>query len=498
MTSTLDAVRHFAAGSSPRTAVRCGTLTLTFRGLLDRATAMAAAFEARDIEVAALAADNGPDWLAIDLAAQIAGTILVPLPPYFSREQIAHAIVDSGADALLVDRRLDNLARELVVGQAAPFPPIGSELEWCRLRGNAAATMPAATAKITYTSGTTGQPKGVCLRQSSMDTVARSLRDAVAALSVTRHLCALPLATLLENIAGVYAPWMAGAEVVVPSAAETGLVGATRFAPATLLRSIERYRAESIILVPQLLAALVAAIEQGAPLPETLRLVAVGGGRVSPALLARAARLGVPVYEGYGLTECASVVALNTPDARRAGSVGKPLPHAEVTVDRRGEIHVGGPAVSGYVGGEHVTQRFATGDLGYVDADGYLYVTGRRKNLFITSFGRNVSPEWIESELCDEPSIVQAAVFGEARPWNVAVIVSAPTATRAEIEAAIDVVNARLPDYARVGDYVLADEPFAPGNGQSTTNGRNRRSAIWRRYGMQLDALYAELLGLTA
>jgi long-subunit acyl-CoA synthetase (AMP-forming) len=358
--------------------------------------------------------------------------------------------------------------------------------------------MPTGTAKITYTSGTTGRPKGVCLRQASLDTVARSLRDAFAALSIERHLCVLPLATLLENVAGVYAPWMAGAEVIVPPAAETGLVGASRFDAATLLRSLERYRAESIILVPELLAALVAALERGAPRPATLKLVAVGGGRVSPSLLARADRLGLPVYEGYGLTECASVVALNTPEARRVGSVGKPLPHVELEVDARGEILVGGRALGGYVGGDHVPRRFATGDLGHVDRDGYLHVSGRRKNLFITSFGRNVSPEWVEAELCNESAIAQAAVFGEGRPWNVAVIVPAPAATAAAIEAAIDAANRRLPDYARIGGHLVAAEPFSPVNGHSTTNGRNRRAAIWNRYAARLAALYDDRLDLTA
>jgi long-chain acyl-CoA synthetase len=331
-----------------------------------------------------------------------------------------------------------------------------------------------------------------------MDAVARSVRDAVAGLSITRHLCALPLATLLENVAGVYAPWMAGAEVVVPSLEDMGLAGATRFDPAALLRVIEHYEPQSMILVPQMLAAVVAALERGAPRPESLKLVAVGGARVSAALLARAEQVGLPVYEGYGLTECASVVALNAPGARRPGSVGKPLPHADVSIDKNGEIHIGGPAVGAYVGGEHTPSRFATGDLGHLDADGFLHITGRRKNVFITSFGRNVSPEWVEAELCDGSSVVQAAVFGESRPWNVAVVVPGPTAARGDLEAAIDAANRRLPDYARVNDYVIADEPFLPANGQATSNGRPRRAAIWTRYCTRIAALYDDRLDLTA
>jgi long-subunit acyl-CoA synthetase (AMP-forming) len=170
----------------------------------------------------------------------------------------------------------------------------------------------------------------------------------------------------------------------------------------------------------------------------------------------------------------------------------------ELSVDARGEIHVAGPAIGGYVGGEHVPQKLATGDLGHVDAEGFVHISGRRKNMFITSFGRNVSPEWVEAELCDEPALAQAAVFGESRPWNVAVIVPAPGSTRLEIGAAVEAANRRLPDYARVGDYLLADAPFTPGNGQLTANGRIRRAAIWQRYRERVDARYDDRLDLTA
>jgi long-chain acyl-CoA synthetase len=497
MSSTLDAVRHFAALFPPRIAVRSATECVTYRALEQRAHELSRELEAREVGVAALAADNGPAWLVADLAAQLAGTVLVPLPPFFSREQLAHALTNSGADTLLADPRLPAL-RDFDVGKLQPLTALGGELAWCRMRASSAAAMPAATAKISYTSGTTGKPKGVCLRQASMDAVADSLRHAVADLKITRHLCVLPLATLLENIAGVYAPLMSGAEIAMPSACETGLHGASRFDPALLLRCIDTYRAESMILVPQLLTALVDALERGAPRPESLELVAVGGGRVSPALLARADRLRLPVYEGYGLTECASVVALNTPADRRSGSVGRPLRHAEVTIDARGEIVVAGAAVSGYVGSNHVPRRFATGDLGHLDADGFLRVSGRRKNMFITSFGRNVSPEWVESELCEEPAIAQAAVFGEARPWNVAVIVPAPAAQHEQVRSAIEAANGRLPDYARVADWVVAARPFTASNGELTTNGRIRRAPIWARYCDELDALYDQSLDLTA
>jgi long-subunit acyl-CoA synthetase (AMP-forming) len=495
VSSTIEALRHFAASTPQRMAARSASECLTYGALERQVREVARSLEAREIGVGAFAAGNGISWLIVDLAAQLAGTVLVPLPPFFSREQLVHALADSGADALLADPRLPAL-RDFEAPTLEPLPGL-HDVAWCRLRPNREAPIPPGTAKISYTSGTTGKPKGVCLRQASMDTVADSLRRAVADLRITRHLCVLPLATLLENIAGAYAPLMNGAEIVLPGASETGLVGASQFDPARLVCSLEAYRAQSIILVPQLLAALVEALERGAPRPATLELVAVGGGRVSAALLERADRLGLPVYEGYGLTECASVVTLNTPAARRVGSVGRPLPHAEVTIDARGEIEVAGAAVSGYVGGS-VPRRLATGDLGHFDADGFLYVTGRRKNMFITSFGRNVSPEWVEAELCEEPAIAQAAVFGEARPWNVAVVVPARAAQREQLHAAVEAANRRLPDYARIGDWVVATKPFTSDNGLLTANGRNRRAAIWACHRLELDALYDQTLELTA
>jgi long-subunit acyl-CoA synthetase (AMP-forming) len=222
-----------------------------------------------------------------------------------------------------------------------------------------------------------------------------------------------------------------------------------------------------------MLAALAAALEHGARPPRSLRFAAVGGAKVSAGLLARARALGLPVYEGYGLSECASVVSLNVPGADRPGSAGRALSHARVRIEE-GEIVVG---------------ELRTGDLGRVDAEGYLHIEGRRSNVLITSFGRNVSPEWPEAELVAGGAIAQAAVFGEARPRLCALVVPAPGATSAAIEAQVRAANERLPDYARIGAWISADEPFTPHNGFATANGRARRDALWRAYGERLDAL---------
>ncbi|MEQ1513781.1 MAG: AMP-binding protein [Lysobacteraceae bacterium] len=484
-------------GSAPRVLWNGGALDDAALG--ERVRTLADALAAIGIQRIASRLDNGPDWLVLDLAIRSLDAVHVPLPTFFSPAQIAHALASSGAGALIVPAGAplpDALA-------ACPSQPLGDSLALLRL-DPAPTALPAGTACITYTSGTTGAPKGVCLDAASLLAVAQSLADAAAPLSPKRHLCLMPLSTLLENVAGLYAALISGAEIAVPPLAEVGYTGASGLDVPTLIACLHRYRPDSAILLPQLLLALVMAAEQGATLPDSLKFLAVGGGRVGPALLARAEALGLPVYEGYGLSECASVVCLNRPGAVRAGSVGRPLPHAKVSaID--GELFVEGVRCLGYLGedgpppGEMSKSMIATGDLGHIDADGFVHITGRRKNVFITSFGRNVSPEWVESELLQHPAFAQAIVHGEAQPFNVAIV----WPRRADLDAAalleaLNDVNRGLPDYAQVHDIVRADAPFSFADGLSTSNGRPRRDAILARYRAAIDARYAAALESTA
>ena len=309
-----------------------------------------------------------------------------------------------------------------------------------------------------------------------------------AACAVERHLGVLPLATLLENIAGLYAGLLAGACVELLPMRTIGFGGGGGFDPARFLQTLHAHRPHSLILLPQMLLALVGAAEQGHALPAGLRFVAVGGGQVSPRLLQRAEALGLPVYEGYGLSECASVVCLNTPSARRIGTVGRPLPHAGVRIGDDGEVQVRGARMLGYLGEAPPADALAadawlgTGDLGHFD-DGFLVLHGRRKHQFITAYGRNVNPEWVEAELVQQGPIAQAWVHGEARPENLAVLVPRRAdCSDVELEAAVAAANAGLPDYARAHRWLRAEAPFTPANGLLTANGRLRRAALAAHY----------------
>jgi long-subunit acyl-CoA synthetase (AMP-forming) len=171
------------------------------------------------------------------------------------------------------------------------------------------------------------------------------------------------------------------------------------------------------------------------------------------------------------------------------------LPHARVRVGEDGQLMVSGVTMRGYLGDppRPPGSEWATGDLGEIDADGYVYVRGRLRNMYITSFGRNVAPEWVEREIALEPGIRHVMVHGEARPYAVAIVSAARDgADAATIDRAIRAANTRLPDYAQVRRWARAPEPFSLENGLLTSNGRLRRAEIVARHCALLDALYRE------
>lgn len=487
MNDIIGAVFDHARRTPQVVALRGEVHAVTYAALAAAISQTAERLRARGVRTVALLLDNVPAWVVVDLGSQLADIALVPLPGFFSDEQLAHAIEDAAVELVVTD----DPVRVLRLRVAGLEPDDGIDVLGtpCAMIAVSARRPPlsAGIAKVTYTSGTTGTPKGVCLSQNAIDAVARALYARVGPEVVRRHLCLLPLATLLENIGGLYLPLLAGGEILLWPSTRTGLHGAAGLDAHRLVQALRTSGATSAILIPQMLQALVAL---AAHLPAA-RFLAVGGAPVAPELLRRTAELRLPVFEGYGLSENASVVCLNTPDAHRPGSVGRPLPHAAVRVAPDGEILVRGGLFTGYLHDAAPTLvdgYWRTGDLGHVDGDGYVHLTGRKKNMFITAYGRNVAPEWVERELLLQPAIAQAVVHGEARPFNAAVIVA--RANAAHVEEAIERANRMLPDYARVSGFALADEPFSVANGELTGTGRPRRAAILARYGARLNALY--------
>lgn len=492
--TTNKLLQAIASHTPDQTALRGTEISLNYAQLNTAVSQLATAWQvyANGHTTMAIAVENHPAWVVLDLAAMECNIPLVPLPFFFSPEQWLHAMQNAGVSILVTDQpQLFTTLLAANIVQSSQFELAGKTLTKFELQGFASVKLPDGTAKITYTSGTTGNPKGVCLSHDNILNVASAIVSATNLSNKDVHLCVLPLATLLENVAGVYAALLGGASCILLPNHDIGLSGATGLDVKKLLATLTQTKASTAIFTPELLHALVACLESGASPSPHLRFLAVGGASVSPVLLARAQALNIPVYEGYGLSECASVVALNTLQHNKPGTVGKPLPHISISFTHAQEIVVHGNAYLGYVGQEHDhTYTVHTGDIGALDADGHLVITGRKKNIFITSFGRNVSPEWVERELKISPFIAQAALFGEAKPWNVAVIVPRQGASAQQIDAAISEINQHLPDYARIGRWISADAPFSTQNRQLTSNGRNRRDVILQHYQQQINALY--------
>ena len=492
MLNFLNSIQHHAAQFADSIALKNDEMALSYNDL----TLLIAQISTQILSQTAnkpiaINIDNHPAWVVLDLAALACDAALVPLPSFFTDAQLLHAMQNAGVTAIITDNpsRFQPILSDLIIGQFSIN--VANKTLTQLILAIPPVALPDGTVKITYTSGTTGSPKGVCLGLNAITKVANSIKEAVGLTRNSQHACILPLSTLLENVAGVYATLLAGGTVHILPSAQVGFSGSA-FESEKLHETLAKTHANTAILIPELLKALVIQLESGAQTLSHLQFVAVGGAHVSIALLNRAKNVGLPVFEGYGLSESASVVALNTPTANKIGSVGKPLNHIQLSFSAEQEILVKGAQFLGYTQESATQDWLATGDIGYLDANGYLFINGRKKHIFITSFGRNVSPEWVERELTSQPNIAQDCLFGEAKPWNTAVIVAQANTNIEQIQQSVNKVNQTLPDYAQIKKIVLAIAPFSVINQQLTPNNRLKRDAIWRAYEHTINALYAE------
>ncbi|MDW6094633.1 AMP-binding protein [Vibrio rhizosphaerae] len=459
------------------------TETLTFQQLSEQVCHYAEVFSKLQSHCIAIYAENSLSWLIADLAAMYAQIPCVPLPKFFSAAQIEHVLSHTGTDTLIYDQPLPEFEpcgelKACAIGRRSGFDSMTESAE------RVAAGILPGTVKITFTSGSTGQPKGVCLSQHNLDQVTSSLAQAMAKQSdLKKHLVMLPLSTLLENVTGVYVPLMLGLTSVVLNGASVGLQGSSQFVPEQFAGALMQYQPNSLVLTPALLHALIAVTRHLPQLAASLLFVAVGGARVTPQTLVEAHGLGLPVYEGYGLSECGSVVSLNTPDANCPGTAGKILPHAEVRIADDGEILVRGAVALGYINQPLACEWVATGDLGDVDGQGFLSVQGRKKNQIITGFGRNISPEWIESEGQQWDALRSLIVVGEAKNRLMGVILSQDVDS---VTAAITALNHQLPDYAQICQVILVLSPQAY-RALLTANGRPKRHQIEEQVNVWCD-----------
>jgi len=479
------------AYNSPSDIVLQGNgVSLSAADLLEKINGLIEELEKTGANTIALYADNSPQWAVVDLACQFAGICLIPIPTFFSTAQIDHLLCSAGVELLIFQ---ETLGKSLDAKHCSHLWPMSA------LDGYSVAVLgplhtvsrPEHSSKITFTSGSTGQPKGVCLSVDQCLKVAESLARAIDVVE-PRHLCLLPLSTLLENIGGIYMPLLANGSSVLAAPSELGMMGSSRLSAQRLLQAIEHFQPNTMILVPQLLSVLDTALHTGWRPPRSLAFVAVGGARVAAEMVERVRAKGLPVYEGYGLSETASVVSLNTAANNRPGTSGKVLPHVSVAA-RCGELEVSGNAFLGYLNQPESwgLKTIQTGDVGSIDSDGYVTVEGRSKNILISSFGRNISPEWVESELMASGLFHQVLVLGDGRPYCVALLSPGDSELNDnDIADGVEAANRTLPDYARVMKWLRLDTPLSTLDGLLTENGRPRRDRIAEHFALQVDQLY--------
>ncbi|MFF7311566.1 AMP-binding protein [Streptomyces sp. NPDC008137] len=398
-------------------AVSDGRQALTNVQLLRRV--QAAARHLKDLgigpgDVVALKLTNRVEFVLLLFAAWRLGATITPVNPGMTDVEVARQLTDSGTRLLVVD---DGAA---VVPGGLSVLAVGDLHEDAVGSAQAPYADSSALALLIYTSGTTGVPKGVMLDHANIDAMADMGRRALEVGPDDRCLLILPLFHVNGIVVSTLIPLLAGASVVI----------ADRFRPETFFDVVARERPTFFSAVPTIYSMLAALPDQVRPDTSSLRFGVCGAAPASAELLTRfEARYGFPLVEGYGLSEgtCASTI---NPVAgpRRAGTVGVPFPGQEIRIvdaegsevppGVEGEVVVRGPNVMrGYLGRPEETAKVLvdgwlhTGDVGRLDADGYLTLVGRSKDMIIRG-GENIYPKEIEDVLVGDPSVLEAAVIG--------------------------------------------------------------------------------------
>ncbi len=504
----------------------------------------------------AIMSSNCVEWAMFDQAALSLGLVTVPLFGGDSVDNCAHILNESGSRLVVVGTTVQF---RTVRGAVSALPCVervvcmaatGSEDETGRVttlrdwlpepdsavvaEASDAGHGDADLATIVYTSGTTGPPKGVMLSHGNILKNVKASYQAVDVTSGDRFVSFLPLSHMFERTAGYYLPMLVGAEVAFARSPMTLLDDFSTFKP-TVLISVPRIYEQVLgkikaklrhSLVKRLLfqsAVVVGRHRVGNPVcrfawPLFDRLMAsrvrglfggcvryaISGGAPMPPVVERVfLSLGLPVYQGYGLTETSPVLSVNRPGDNVPGSVGLPLSGVEVMIGNDDELLTrSGYVMQGYWERPDATRDaidesgwFHTGDKARIDARGRLYIVGRIKDIIVMANGEKVSPSDIEQALLEQPLISQVMIYGERRPFLIALVVVATdgsTADARSIKRASAKLLKRFPAYARARRFVLFDEPWSVDNGMLTPTLKLKRGAIVARHRQQIEEAYRE------
>ncbi len=486
--------------------------------------------------------ENRCEWLVADLATLLAGAIHVPLHATLAGPQAAFQIRDSGARLVLLSgveqaSKLGACADQLPSDTQffAYDDPASSATIPVRLLAESLPSLdavdieswlqpdPAITADslatILYTSGTTGEPKGVMLSHGNLSANSLSALQIFGQCKDDRRLTFLPLSHIFARTCGMYT-WIAGGcSLALAESNDTVLENCAEFSP-TLINGVPYFFDKAHRFL----------VGQGRDKEKdalknlfggSIRMCCTGGAAIPDHVFDFYMERGVPLLQGYGLTESSPVISACSLDANRRSTAGRPIPGVEVKIADDGEILTRGPHVMvGYYKNPEATCEsirdgwLYTGDYGSVDDDGYVKITGRKKEILVTSGGKNVAPVLLESMLMEDPLVAQVMVIGDHRNYLTALIVPDPDVLN-EILSALDdrnephdgpgdprltrVVQERIDrglstvsHHEQVRKFILLPRGFSIELGELTPKLSLRRDVIMDHFRDEIESMYGD------
>ncbi|MFE6921409.1 AMP-dependent synthetase/ligase [Nocardia sp. NPDC057663] len=536
-TSSLYAIVSEAARRDPARHSLCAAdgTQLTTGELDTRVRALASALLDRSVAAGdrvAVLGRTSLEWALLDCAALAVGAVIVPVYPTSSPAQIEHILRDSGSRFFAAETA-DDAARLVAAGAAEgtvwSFDDLGAWStgeEHPALDERIAAVGAGDLAMIVYTSGTTGLAKGCMISHRNMYVTAANTSRQTGALFDGTTVLALPLSHVFGQTI-LFACLYGGSRTHLLPGVPDLVPALARLRPtflALIPYALEKIRKHTRALLTAEQEA--EAVERGLALLSDgavpaagddavsaafggrLRYVISGGASLDDTTAGFYAGFGVVILNCYGLTEAATAVTVSAPATNRLGTVGRPIPGTEVGIGADGEVLVRGPHVSPGYWGAAADQRpvddegwLHTGDIGELD-DGHLRITGRKKEILVTSGGKNVAPTPLEDRVRLHPLVSNCMVVGDGRPFVTALItLDADRAAKwridhpdddpaTEIQAAVDDANSLVSRPESIRAFRVVDGDFTVDAGLLTSSLKLRRAAIAETYSAEIDQLY--------